>query len=65
MVFVKILRRNVLQENFLLKDVEKKVDEMDKSIEFYRSYILADRKKKKKKKKVKKIYLTENGIELN
>ena len=55
----------MLQENFLLKDVEKKVDEMDKSIEFYRSYILADRKKKKKKKKVKKIYLTENGIELN
>jgi len=55
------LRQSIPNENFLLKDVEKKIIEMDNSIEFYRSYIIADRKKKKKKKKVKRIYLTEQG----
>jgi hypothetical protein len=58
---IKILRQSIPNENFLLKDVEKKIIEMDNSIEFYRSYIIADRKKKKKKKKVKRIYLTEQG----
>jgi len=55
------LRQSIPNENFLLKDVEKKIIEMDNSIEFYRSYIIADRKKKNKKKKVKRIYLTEQG----
>lgn len=57
-----LLKNALFHENFLLEDVEKRVAEMDRSIEFYRSYILADRKiKTKKDKKFKKIYLTEHG----
>lgn len=54
----------MFHENFLLHDVDKKVQDMDKSIQLYATYFLEDRqakeKNKNKKNKFKNIYLTEN-----